>query len=115
TSTGTKIPGLDEYLLTTPVGTRIYAFHGFLSVILPYIEQANVLTLAAGGYNYHKDWDDVANQPADTTRIPTYECPSVPSNHQITPTPAGWTNPPAVSDYWPVTRGNNNAAVWTGL
>ena len=37
TTTTTRIPGLDEYLLTTPAGTRIYSRHGFLSVMLPYI------------------------------------------------------------------------------
>jgi prepilin-type N-terminal cleavage/methylation domain-containing protein/prepilin-type processing-associated H-X9-DG protein len=115
TTTTNRIPGLDEYLLTTPVGTRIYAKHGFLSVILPYIEQANVLAQAAGGYNFHADWNDPNNQPATSTRIPTYECPSVPVDHLITPIPSGWTKSPAAGDYWPVTRSNNNAAVWTGL
>jgi prepilin-type N-terminal cleavage/methylation domain-containing protein/prepilin-type processing-associated H-X9-DG protein len=115
TTTTNRIAGLDEYLLTTPVGTRIYAFHGFLSVILPYIEQANVLAAAAGGYNFKADWDATANRPTTSTRIPTYECPSVPGDHLITPTPSGWPRPPAVGDYWPVTRSNNVAAVWTGL
>ncbi len=109
---------MDEFLLTVPDGTRIYSRHGFLSLMLPYIEQANVLTLASGGYNFHKDWNDPANQPAASVRIPTYECPSVPSQHFITPvptTPVVWTNSPATGDYWPVSRANNNSAVWLTL
>src|SRR5262249_24080724 len=54
TSTTTRIAGLDEYLyIPAPASGPIYARHGFLSVILPYIEQANVLASAAGGYNFH--------------------------------------------------------------
>src|SRR5438309_9356285 len=37
TSTTTRIGGMDEYLLTTPVGTRIYSNQSFLTVMLPYI------------------------------------------------------------------------------
>ena len=58
-----------------------FAKHGFLSIMLPYIEQANVLASASGGYNYRLDWNDPANQPATKTRIPTYECPSSTSTH----------------------------------
>jgi len=83
--------------------------------MLPYIEQANVLTAAVGGYDFHKDWNDVANQPATSLRIPTYECPSSPSEHLITPIPSGWTKPPATSDYWPVSRANNNQNAWMGV
>jgi prepilin-type N-terminal cleavage/methylation domain-containing protein/prepilin-type processing-associated H-X9-DG protein len=109
TTTTTRIAGMDEFLLTTPVGTRIYAFHGFMSIMLPYIEQANVLTAAAGGYKFSQDWDSAGNAPAVVIRIPTYECPSVPSDHVI---PFG-TLPAAVSDYNAITRANNNLDVWT--
>ena len=116
TTTRTPIPGLDEYLYApTPATGGIYARHGFLSVLLPYIEQANVLTASAGGYNFRLNWNDPANQPATSTRIPTYECPSVPSEHVVNPVPSGWTNSPATGDYWPISRANNNAAVWTAL
>src|SRR5262249_24453092 len=111
-----RVGGLGEFRYSAAPGSGpIYARHGFLSVILPYIEQANVLASAAGGYNFHKDWNDPGNQPATSTRIPTYECPSVPSDHLITPIPSGWSKSPAAGDYWPVTRSNNNPAVWTGL
>jgi prepilin-type N-terminal cleavage/methylation domain-containing protein len=111
-------PGLAEYQkkpAVAPKNGSDFARHGFLSILLPYIEQANVLAAAAGGYNYRLDWSDVANQPASATRIPTYECPAVPGDHLRLPPPAGWTRPPATGDYWPVTRANDRAAVWTGL
>ena len=110
--------GLKEFQknpAVAPTAGTDFAKHGFLSLMLPYIEQANVLAAASGGYNFRLDWSDPANQPATSTRIPTYECPSVPSQHFITPIPTGWTKSPATGDYWPVSRANNNAAVWTQL
>ncbi|VTR91447.1 Uncharacterized protein OS=Pirellula staleyi (strain ATCC 27377 / DSM 6068 / ICPB 4128) GN=Psta_0603 PE=4 SV=1: N_methyl_2: SBP_bac_10 [Gemmata massiliana] len=115
TTTRSTIPGLNEYLYSpTPASGGIYAKHGFLSVMLPYIEQGNVLTAAAGGYNYTKDWNDPANQPAASVRIPTYECPSSPAQHVINPNPSSSTFFPATSDYWPVSRANTNANAWIG-
>ena len=93
------------------VGTD-YAEHGFQSIMLPYIEQANVLTAAAGGYNFKLNWSDPANRPAVKVRIPTYECPSVPSQHFVTITVGGLTDPVGTADYYPTSRANNNAAVW---
>ena len=116
TTTTTRISGLDEYLLTVPLGTRIYSRQGFLSILLPYIEQSNVLS-QNGGFNLRADWSDAVNQPASSTPIKTYECPSVPGNHLLATIPAGWTKPPALGDYWPITRGNTtaNAALWTAM
>lgn len=99
----------------TPTSGADFARHGFLSIILPFVEQANVLAQAAGGYNFRRDWNDPVNQPAAVVRIPIYECPSVPGNHLLGSTPSGWSAPPATGDYWPVTRANNAAAVWTAL
>ena len=98
-----------------PTAGTDFAKHGFLSLMLPYIEQANVLTAASGGYNFRLDWNAPSNQPATSLRIPTYECPSVPTDHFINPIPTGWTKSPATGDYWPISRANNNAAVWTAL
>ncbi len=114
TNTTTKLAGMDEYLLTTPIGTRIYSRQGFLSILLPYIEQGNVLAMN-GGFSFKADWNSPVNQPASATRIPTYECPSVPGTHLLATVPAGWSQQPALGDYWPVSRANNNAAVWIGL
>ena len=100
-----------------PTAGSSFARHGFLSLMLPYIEQANVLAQSAGGYNFRLDWSDPANQPASATRIISYECPSVPGTHLLATTPPGWSKPPALSDYWPVTRGNNSttAGLWTAM
>ena len=107
-STTTPHPDLSEFYIS---GTT-YAEHGFQSIMLPYIEQANVLTAAAGGYNFKLNWSDVANRPAVKVRIPTYECPSVPSPHQVTITVGGVTDAVGTADYYPTSRANSNAAVW---
>ncbi len=110
--------GLQEFQknpAVPPTSGADFARHGFLSLMLPYIEQANVLAAASGGYNFRLDWNNPANQPASSTRIPTYECPSVVGDHLVNPIPSGWTRSPATGDYWPISRANNNAAVWTAL
>jgi prepilin-type N-terminal cleavage/methylation domain-containing protein/prepilin-type processing-associated H-X9-DG protein len=117
TTTTATIPGLENYTLV-PAGSRLYSHQSFLAIILPYIEQGNVLVQAAGGYDTHKDWDDPANQPACTARIPIYECPSSTADHSINPNIYSTPNTffPATSDYFPVTRSNTNSDVWvTGL
>jgi prepilin-type N-terminal cleavage/methylation domain-containing protein len=112
TTSATRIPGLENYLLPAPIAGRIYSNQGFLAILLPFIEQANVLAQGAGGYNTHLDYDDPQNRAAASTRIPIYECPSSPSGHIVTP---NGTFEPAVGDYMAVTRSNNNANVWTAL
>ena len=100
-----------------PPASGGFARQGFLAIMLPYIEQANVLAAASGGYNLRLDWSDPANQPATRTRIPTYECPSVTSDHVVNPNPDAALNAagfyPAVADYMAVTRSNTNANAWT--
>jgi prepilin-type N-terminal cleavage/methylation domain-containing protein len=105
-------PDLQEYTRGTS-----YANHSFLSLMLPYIEQANVLVSAAGGYNFHLNWDEGTNQVASAVRMPLYECPSVPVKHLVNPNPtSGQSNFfPATSDYWPISRANSNPAVWGAL
>jgi prepilin-type N-terminal cleavage/methylation domain-containing protein len=108
------IPDIQEY--GTQTGTTwSYSNQSFLSVILPYIEQDNVLKAATGGYNFKLNWDAPANRPSTATRIKTFECPSSPGTRTVTNAalPAGFN--PAVSDYWPITRTNTNAVVWTQL
>ncbi len=113
-------PGLKQFQKNpalAPTSGNDFARHGFLSLLLPYIEQANVLAQGAGGYNFRLDWNNVANQPASSTKIATYECPSVPTDHLLATVPAGWTTRPALGDYWPITRGNNTqtAALWVAM
>ncbi|MGL4550164.1 MAG: DUF1559 domain-containing protein [Gemmataceae bacterium] len=114
TGSTAAIADLVEYGTLTGT-TWSYSNQSFFSVMLPYIEQDNVLKAATGGYNLKLNWDNAANQPTTRTRIKTFECPSSPGQKNIPspPAPAGFT--PAVSDYWPITRTNNNAAVWTAL
>ena len=108
TSSTNYLPNMDEFLLAPLPATPSYARHGFMSIMLPYIEQANVLAAAAGGYKFNQHWDSTGNIPTVIVRIPVYECPSVPSEHII---PFG-TFQPATSDYNAITRANDNASVW---
>jgi prepilin-type N-terminal cleavage/methylation domain-containing protein len=111
------VSDIQEYLRAGASGTLVtdYTKHGFLSIILPYLEQANVLVTAGGGYNYRLDWNEGSNKLADIIRIPIYECPTVGSKHFVNPNTVDPTFFPATSDYWPVTRSNNNPAVWVAL
>jgi prepilin-type N-terminal cleavage/methylation domain-containing protein/prepilin-type processing-associated H-X9-DG protein len=104
---------------TTGANGQDYAKHCFLAIILPYIEQGNVLQQNGIPYDFRQDWFAVANRRAASTRIPTFECPAVPFDHIISPIlePAtygsGWT--PATSDYMAVNRANNRSAIWIAL
>lgn len=104
-------PGLQDFLMAS--GTA-YANHGVLAILLPYMEQAQVLEVN-NGYNFRLNWDDAANQQASATRINAYECPSSPSFHLVQPLPTGWTINPATSDYMAVSRSNDVSGVWTAL
>ncbi len=96
-----------------------YAKHCFLSIILPYIEQGNVLKQNGIPFDFRKDWFNPANRLAASTHIPIYECPSCPTQHEVKPMleagtyGAGWI--PATSDYMAVNRGNNRPAIWTAM
>ena len=106
----TQVEGLEEYGTQTG-STWSYANMSFLTVMLPYIEQANVLLAASGGYNFKKNWDDPANQACAATRIPLYECPGNPTDKRV----LGGSFTPYAADFWPVSRSNDTASVWTGL
>jgi prepilin-type N-terminal cleavage/methylation domain-containing protein/prepilin-type processing-associated H-X9-DG protein len=114
TSSTAYNPDLTEFTAQT-VAPFTYANHSFLSIILPHIEQGNVLLAPAGGYNFKLSWDAAGNRAATSVRIPTYECPSVPSPHVVNPNPTVTGFFPATSDYWPVTRANNIDVVWREL
>jgi prepilin-type N-terminal cleavage/methylation domain-containing protein len=103
----------------TGAGSGDYAKHSFLSIILPYIEQGNVLQQNGTAYDFRQDWFAPTNRPASGTRIPTFECPSVPYTHLIDPIlepgtyGTGWV--PASTDYMAVNRANNRSAVWNAI
>ncbi|MFM8272673.1 MAG: DUF1559 domain-containing protein [Gemmata sp.] len=113
TTSTAYIPDLDLY--GTQTGTTwSYSNQSFFSLMLPYIEQDNVLKATTGGYNLKLNWDDPANRPVTSLRVLTFECPSSPSPKNVNnAAAAGFA--PGVSDYWPITRTNTNAAVWTAL
>jgi prepilin-type N-terminal cleavage/methylation domain-containing protein len=113
--TGGPFPELEQYLKPGMSGTTgsHYARHSFLSIMLPYIEQGQILNSVPGGYDYRSDWNDPPNQAAVLFRVKTFECPSVPGGHLAGP-PSGSFRP-AAGDYWPVTRANDRPAVWRAL
>jgi prepilin-type N-terminal cleavage/methylation domain-containing protein len=112
---------IQEFLKAGVNGTmgEHYAKHCFLAIILPYIEQGNVLRAGGVEYNFRLDWYDPNNRAATSTRIPLFECPTSPGGHVVNPMiePAiygtGWF--PATTDYMAVNRGNNRSAIWTAL
>src|SRR5205807_1593258 len=111
---------LAEYLKAGASGAngQDWAKHCFLAIILPYVEQGNVLRINNTAYDFHKDWYDVANVPASLTRIPIYECPSCTFGHIVNPPlePATYGQiMPATTDYMAVNRSNNRAAIWTAM
>jgi len=107
---------LEQFLKATSTpASFVYAKHGFLSIMLPYLEQSNVLQAANGGFNYRLDWNEGTNQAVSVIHIPIYECPWTPGPHVVNPNPVTTGFFPATSDYWPVSRANNNSAVWTAL
>jgi prepilin-type N-terminal cleavage/methylation domain-containing protein/prepilin-type processing-associated H-X9-DG protein len=89
-----------------------YAQHGNVAIILPYIEQGNVLLQGPTPYNFRLNWNDPANQPAAGTVLKPFVCPSSPETTKMYPTaPAAWgTNRAAVSDYSSVNRGPSNTS-----
>ena len=115
------MPVLRDFQKVGTAGTAPtdFAKHCFLAIILPYIEQGNVLQKSGIVYDFRQDWFATNNQPAAGTRIPTFECPAVPYDHLVNPIvePAsygsGWV--PATSDYMAVNRANNRAVVWTAM
>jgi prepilin-type N-terminal cleavage/methylation domain-containing protein/prepilin-type processing-associated H-X9-DG protein len=114
-------PRLGEFLKvgTTGANANDFAKHCFLAIILPYVEQGNVLKQNGIDYNYKLDWYDPLNRTAASARIPIYECPSVPYEHLIDPIlepgtfGSGWV--PATTDYMAVNRANNRSAVWNAI
>jgi prepilin-type N-terminal cleavage/methylation domain-containing protein len=104
---------------TTGANSSDYAKHCFLAIILPYIEQGNVLKANGITYDFRKDWYDPNNRPATSTAIPLFICPSCPTSHEVNPMlePAiygsGWI--PKTSDYMAVNRANNRAVIWQAM
>jgi prepilin-type N-terminal cleavage/methylation domain-containing protein/prepilin-type processing-associated H-X9-DG protein len=100
-----------------------FAKHSYLAIILPYIEQGNVLQQNGIPYDFRQDWFAPNNRMAASSRIPIYECPSVPTQHFVDISTlsaseqstygTGWQ--PRTADYMAVTRANSNQSVWEAL
>jgi prepilin-type N-terminal cleavage/methylation domain-containing protein/prepilin-type processing-associated H-X9-DG protein len=55
-----------------PTGQQLR--HGFLTFILPFVEQDNLYRQ----YRFDRDWRDMANHPVISTPVKTFNCPSTP-------------------------------------
>jgi prepilin-type N-terminal cleavage/methylation domain-containing protein len=79
--------------------------HGMFALLLPHLEQENLLTSL--GYDYEQDWDAAANRPAAQTIISTFACGSTPDGPRKITAARYPTNPlrswqPACNDYAPI-------------
>src|SRR5689334_3734698 len=85
TPAAADFPTLQEFVKvgTTGSSNTDYAKHCFLAIILPEIEQGNVLKASGTPYDFRKDWYDPANRAACATHIKLYECPSTNTNHEV--------------------------------
>lgn len=121
TPAANDMPMLTEFLRVggNPTTAADYSKHCFLAIILPWVEQGNVLKASGTDYDFRKNWYDPANRAACGTRIKLYECPSVNNHHEVNPMlesatyGTGWV--PKTSDYMAVNRANQTAAVWTAM
>jgi prepilin-type N-terminal cleavage/methylation domain-containing protein len=68
-------PGYDFHIdANKSVGNNGAVVNGFLTLILPYLEQQPLEDL----YDYKQGFDHKVNQPAVNTRVSIYQCPSTP-------------------------------------
>ena len=121
---------LQEFVKVGTNGTLAahYAKQCFLTTVLAYLEQTNVLN-AGTGYNSKLDWYDPINRPAASVVIPTFLCPSSAASSKFydtvnlgsgdrTTIATGGDWKPALTDYMAVNRGNSNGtngAVWNQI
>jgi prepilin-type N-terminal cleavage/methylation domain-containing protein/prepilin-type processing-associated H-X9-DG protein len=114
---GGPYPELAEFLKVGTSGTlgSDYAQHSFLPILLPYIEQGNVLSAGGFTYDLRQNWNATNNQAACSVRIPVFECPSAQGTHIVPTTLAsiGWS--PATTDYFAVTRANSTPSAWNAV
>jgi len=82
---GTFAPGRLTYDGTNSDGDSTKIVTGFLAMILPFVEQGNLLDL----YDQRYGFDDTVNQQAANTEVDAYLCPSAPDD-RTTPLYAGW-------------------------
>lgn len=117
--------GLREFQKAGTTGTNAadYAKHCFLAILLPYIEQGNILQNSGATYDFKQDWYSAANNKAAGAKIATFECPSVPFEHKFSTSSLsaaergiyGNNLNLTTSDYMAVNRANNRVAIWTAM
>lgn len=78
-------PGRLVYPGTDSTGAATRVVTGFLAMLLPSLEGSNLYQI----YDQHFGFDDVANQEAVNTVVPSFLCPSAPGE-RTTPIYCGW-------------------------
>jgi prepilin-type N-terminal cleavage/methylation domain-containing protein/prepilin-type processing-associated H-X9-DG protein len=98
--------------------TAAWADHSVLAIILPYIEQGNLL-LQEVPYDFKRDYGETDdNRKVASTVVKSYVCPSsLGTPDKLYPTsPAAWgTIRAAVADYASVSRGPNRSLNYTAV
>jgi prepilin-type N-terminal cleavage/methylation domain-containing protein len=99
-STYTKFPSSGEFTARVGAYFRSFTPTSTFTQMLPYIDQANVYNLM----NLNVDYTNIVNQPAATTKIPVYLCPSngnTPADDKYTVPPVG-NGSYGLTDYMPI-------------
>jgi prepilin-type N-terminal cleavage/methylation domain-containing protein len=102
------------------------AGHSWMGLILPYLEQGNVL-IQSPGYDFKRSWNETPNHLAAGSRVPVYECPSTaPAGDRKYPlvrmstaqqtlwTVSGVVVRPALTDYQSINRGPDDSSGTSG-
>lgn len=74
---GTGLSNHESSFRALPMGSEFGTQHAWSSRILPYLDQANLET----SIDFRKPWDDILNQPAASTNLQVFACPSSLKNY----------------------------------